>query len=134
MEKESVKAMAPLVLAYLGDAVYEVIIRERLVVADRSRPNVLNRKASHLVCAASQSAMMEKILPLLDENEEAIFHRGRNANSPTHAKNQSIQDYRRATGFEALVGYLHLCGENERLEMLINEGLKAVEEQDESHK
>ncbi|MDO4478483.1 MAG: ribonuclease III domain-containing protein [Lachnospiraceae bacterium] len=127
MEKESVKAMAPLVLAYLGDAVYELIIRDRLVRLDTSRPKVLNRRAAGLVCAGAQSAMMTVIEPLLTEDEAAVYRRGRNANSPTKAKNQSIQDYRRATGFEALVGYLHLCEDNERLHFLIDEGLKGLE-------
>lgn len=125
--------MAPLVLAYLGDAVYELIIRERLVTTDRSRPNALNKKASRLVCASAQSAMMEILRPLLEPEEEAIYLRGRNANSPTHARNQSIQDYRRATGFEALVGYLYLCGEKKRLDILLEEGLRGLEDTDESH-
>lgn len=129
MEKESVKAMAPLVLAYLGDAVYELEIRERLVRRDHSRPARLNRHASRLVCAAAQSQMAEVILPYLSEEEEAIYRRGRNAHSPTMAKNQSVGDYRRATGFEALMGYLHLCGEITRMRELIQKGLEAFPEE-----
>ncbi|MCI1722924.1 MAG: ribonuclease III [Lachnospiraceae bacterium] len=119
MEKEAVNAYSPLVLAYLGDAVFELEIRARLVEKSNSRPNILNRKASALVCASSQSDMAEKILPLLTEEEVSILRRGRNANSPTMAKNQSVADYRRATGFEALIGYLYLSGQKERMKELI---------------
>lgn len=118
--------MAPLVLAYLGDAVYELEIREMLVKRDHSRPSQLNREATHLVCAAAQSKMAEALLPYLTEEEEAVYRRGRNAHSPTTAKNQTIGDYRRATGFEALIGYLHLCGETARMRELIALGLAAL--------
>ena len=125
MEKESVKAMAPLVLAYLGDAVFELEIRERLVLKDKSRPSQLNSRAARIVCAAGQSKMVEILLPYLNEEEEAVYRRGRNAHSPTTAKNQSVGDYRRATGFEALMGYLYLTGQTERLKDLIETGLTA---------
>ena len=120
MEKETVNAYSPLVLAYLGDAVFELDIRTRLVEKSNGRPSVLNRKASALVCASSQSAMVEKIKDRLTDEEAAILRRGRNANSPTMAKNQSMADYRRATGFEALIGYLYLSGENERIKELVD--------------
>lgn len=119
MEKEAVNAYSPLVLAYLGDAVFELEIRTMLVEKSCSRPNILNRKASSLVCASSQSAMVERILPHLTEEELSILRRGRNANSPTMAKNQSMADYRRATGFEALIGYLYLADRKKRMKELI---------------
>ena len=129
MEKESVKAYSPLVLAYLGDAVYELEIRRKLVLADHSRPAQLSARASRLVCAAAQSKMVEAILPLLDEEEEAVYRRGRNAHSPTMPKNQTVGDYRRATGFEALIGYLYLLGETGRLGELIRAGLEGLSDE-----
>jgi len=122
--------MAPLVLAYLGDAVYELEIRQMLVKRDHSRPAKLNKEAAQLVCAAAQSRIAEAILPCLTEEEEAIYRRGRNAHSPTTAKNQTIGDYRRATGFEALIGYLHLCGETARMRELIALGLSGISDRD----
>ncbi len=124
--------MAPLVLAYLGDAVYELEIRQMLVKRDHSRPAKLNKEAAQLVCAAAQSRIAEAILPYLTEEEEAIYRRGRNAHSPTTAKNQTVGDYRRATGFEALIGYLHLCGETGRMRELIALGLEAMADEEDS--
>jgi len=126
VEKESVKATSPLVLAYLGDAVYELEIRRGLVLRDHSRPAQLSARASRLVCAAAQSKMVEAILPQLSEEEEAVYRRGRNAHSPTMPKNQTVGDYRRATGFEALIGYLYLAGETERFRELNRIGLDAL--------
>ena len=128
MEKETVNAYSPLTLAYLGDAVFELEIRTRLVEKTTAGPGVLNRKASALVCAASQSAMVEKISNLLTDEEASILRRGRNANSPTTAKNQSITDYRRATGFEALMGYLYLTGRSDRMKELIDLAVEGREE------
>ncbi|MBQ0059361.1 MAG: ribonuclease III [Lachnospiraceae bacterium] len=127
VEKEIILTIAPLTLAYLGDAVYELEIRERLVMSDHSRPSALNRHASRLVSAKGQSAMVAAIEPMLTEEEASVYRRGRNAKSPTSAKNQSIQDYRRATGFEALMGYLHLAGQKERMNELIEAGLAVVD-------
>ena len=124
--------MAPLVLAYLGDAVYELEIRERLVKKDHSRPAKLNKEAARLVCAAAQSRMAEALLEHMTEEEQAIYRRGRNAHSPTTAKNQTVGDYRRATGFEALIGYLHLCGETDRMRELIALGLSELESRGEA--
>ena len=123
MEKESVKALSSLTLAYLGDAVFELMVRERLVESG-GRPSELSREASHIVCASAQSRMIESLLPDLTDEEEEVYRRGRNAHSPTTAKNQTIGDYRRATGFEALAGYLYLRDEKERLTFLVEKGLE----------
>ena len=117
---------SPLVLAFTGDAVYELAIRTMLVMRGNARPNDLNRMKNRLVKAAAQSAMMEIIEPMLTEEEEAIYRRGRNAKSYTMAKNATMADYRRATGFEALIGYLYLCGRSDRMYALISAGLDAV--------
>ena len=118
---------SPLVLAFLGDAVYELAVRTMLVKPGNARPNQLNRKKSQLVRAEAQSAMMAMIEPELTEAEEAVYHRGRNAKSYTSAKNASITDYRRATGFEALIGYLYLSGQTDRMYKIIALGIAALQ-------
>ena len=109
---------SPLELAYLGDTVFDLIVRTRLVCRANEPVNSLNRKATAIVNAASQSRMVEVLEPLFTEEEAAIYHRGRNAKAATHAKNASIQDYRRATGLEAVFGYLYLKGDYDRLQQL----------------
>lgn len=105
-------------LAYIGDAVYEVLVRQYIVSCGNAPVNVLNRRARTMVNAAAQSAVYEKIKPVLTEEEDSVYKRGRNAKSHTAAKNQSISDYRRATGIEALFGYLYLEGRNDRISEL----------------
>ena len=97
--------LSPLVLAYIGDSIFDLVIK------------------TYIVKAQSQSEMIGIIEPLLSPAEEAVYKRGRNAKSYTSAKNASISDYRRATGFEALMGYLYLEGEYERMIQLIKAGL-----------
>ena len=110
---------APLTLAYIGDAVFELFIRTAVVEKAEERPKDMNRRTVAMVSAKAQSAMVEKIEPLLTEEEAAVYRRGRNANSATMAKNASVADYRRATGLEALIGYLYLKGDVERAAELI---------------
>lgn len=123
MTEEEAGSYSPLVLAFLGDSVYEIAVRTMLVHHGNARPNDLNARKNHLVKASAQSKMMEKIEPLLTEKEESIYKRGRNAKSYTMAKHASVADYRRATGFEALMGYLYLCGQTQRYLSLIQAGL-----------
>lgn len=106
---------SPLVLAYIGDAVYELIIRTLIVNRGNCPVNQMHKKSSSLVKAGAQAEMIHLIMDELTEKEMAVYKRGRNAKSATAAKNATIQDYRTATGFEALVGYLYLNGEKERL-------------------
>lgn len=108
-------------LAYLGDAVYEVYIRERLLAKGMAKPNRLQHAATNYVSAKAQAALIEKMEEedLLSEEEWSYFKRGRNANSYTHAKNTNVLTYRMSTGFEALMGYLKLSGQIDRLEELI---------------
>ncbi len=124
MTEEEAGSYSPLVLAFLGDSVYELAIRSLLVHQGNARPNILNRRKSQLVKAAAQSRMMEGIEPSLTEAEANIYRRGRNAKSYTTAKHASTADYRRATGFEALMGYLYLIGKTERYLELIEIGLR----------
>ena len=100
LENRDLKTYSPLTLAYLGDGVYELVIRTILVKKGNCPVNRLHKQASSLVKAGTQSAMMEKIQPELTEEELGVYKRGRNAHSPTMAKHATMADYRRATGFE----------------------------------
>ena len=110
---------SPLTLAYLGDGVYELLVRETLVLQE-NRPNgKLHREALQFVSATAQSNGLEAILPLLTETEEAIFKRGRNSDATGH-RNSDVIQYKRATGLETLFGYLYLIGSTERLSELFS--------------
>ena len=119
IEDKDIRSFSPLTLAYIGDAVYEIVIRTIIVEKGNAPVNKLHHKASSLVKAVAQKEAMEKILSLLTKEEEAIYKRGRNAKSYTSAKNASVIDYRIATGFEALMGFLYLMGRNERMLELV---------------
>lgn len=121
---------SPLTLAYIGDGVYELIIRTRLVNSGNAPVNLLNKRASSLAKAGTQSAMIEAVLEagLLSAEEEAAYKRGRNAHSPTKAKNATRSDYMRATGFEALIGWLYLRKDFERIMEIVSAGWTAVKE------
>ena len=102
-------------LAYLGDAVIEICVRERLVCAGVSSSAELNRRALDFVRASAQAQAMKNILSLLSEQEDAVFHRGRNIGHTNTPKSATVAEYRAATGMEALFGYLHLAGKQERI-------------------
>ena len=111
---------SPLVLAYIGDAVFELYVRSEIVAKKNVPVNKLHREATSMVKAKAQSEMVDKIMPILSEEEIVIFKRGRNAHSYTSAKNADIIDYRRATGFEALIGYLYITKNIKRLDEIIS--------------
>lgn len=118
------RQLSPLVLAYIGDSIYDLVIKTYLIDSKGNMPvNKLNRMSSGLVKAQTQSEMIGKIEHMLDDEEEGVYKRGRNAKSYTSAKNASITDYRRATGFEALMGYLYLSGRYSRMMELIKVAL-----------
>ena len=123
LEEKDLRTYSPLTLAYIGDGVYELVIRTVLVKKGNCPVNQLHRKASSLVKAASQSAMMEFIESMLTEEEHSVYRRGRNAHSPTMAKHATMADYRRATGFEALMGYLYLKEDFGRIVELVRAGI-----------
>ncbi len=111
------KQYSPLTLAYLGDGVYELLVRQTLILQE-NRPNgLLHKEALQFVSATAQSNGLEAILPLLTQEEEAIFKRGRNSDAVGH-RNSDIIQYKRATGLECLFGYLYLTGQTGRLEEL----------------
>ncbi len=109
-------------LAYIGDAVYELLVRSYMLDHGSHMADKLHRRTVEMVNAGAQSDMVRALLPELTETETAIFKRGRNASTLTAAKHQSVTDYRRATGLEALFGYLYLNGEYERLLELFRHG------------
>ena len=111
---------SPLVLAYIGDAVFELYVRSEIVAKKNVPVNKLHRESTSMVKAKAQSEMVNKIMPILSEEEIVIFKRGRNAHSYTSAKNADIIDYRRATGFEALIGYLYITKNIKRLDEIIS--------------
>ena len=117
-------------LAFEGDAVYSMYIRRHLIFQGLTKPNQLHREATKYVSAKAQANLITLMLEegILTEKEEDIYKRGRNANSHTKAKNADIVTYRMSTGFEAVMGYLHMTEEIERLEELIDWCVKRVEE------
>lgn len=118
-EKEA-RQFSPLTLAFLGDSVYELMIRSAMVMQGNTAVKNLHNAKIRLVCAAYQARASERII--FTEQEQAVFHRGRNAvSSSAVPKNAVPADYRKATGLEAVFGYLHLCGNTERLETLFRE-------------
>ena len=123
LEDTDIRTYSPLTLAYIGDAIYELVIRTILVEKGNAQVNKLHQRASKLVKASAQSEIIEKLKPYLTEEETGIFKRGRNAKSFTMAKNASMSDYRRATGFEALMGYLYLTEQWDRMLELIKIGI-----------
>lgn len=122
-----IRAYSPLTLAYIGDAVYDVIIRTVVVERANRAANELHKRTIKYVNAGVQSAMIEALSEELTEDEMAVYKRGRNAKSYTSAKNASIQDYRKATGFEALIGFLYLTGQTGRMLYLVKTGIARVE-------
>lgn len=123
VERVDVKAYSPLALAYMGDAVFELIIRTMIVSKTNQQVNKYHKKSSSYVKAEAQANLIKKLEPYLTKEEEAVYKRGRNAKSYTTAKNASMIDYRMATGLEALIGYLYLKNDWKRLMELIHIGL-----------
>lgn len=123
-----------LALAYVGDGIYEIYIRDYLVDQGYTQPNKMHHLATNYVSANAQAMLIGKMLEanLLTEEELNFYKRGRNAKSHTGAKNTDITTYRVSTGFEALMGYLHLSGQEERLTELINWCIQKVGEEHEA--
>lgn len=122
-----VRSYSPLTLAYIGDAIYDVIVRT-VVVERANRPaNDLHKAAIQYVRAQTQAAMVEVLQDVLSEEEMAVYKRGRNAKSYHTAKNASVGEYRKATGLEALFGYLYLQDRMDRILFLIKEGLSRLD-------
>ena len=118
LDKNKVKQMNPLVLAFVGDGVETLHVRTRVALSSDAKANALHKLTAGEINAHAQSEQAERVLPHLTEEENEIFLRARNSKSHHHAKNYSVGDYRRASGLEAVIGYLYLTGQTERLEEL----------------
>lgn len=128
MKQADIRSYSPLTLAYIGDGIYDLVIRSMMVAKGNAHVNDLHRRTSKLVKAHAQSELIGLLQPELTEEELAVYRRGRNAKSFTMAKNATVADYRRATGFEALMGYLYLEDQMDRMMELILTGLKKLKE------
>lgn len=129
LNEVDVDSYSPIVLAYIGDCVYDLIIKSMVISGGNKQVHRLHEETSSYVQASAQSLMMRTMQHYLTEEEHAIYRRGRNTKSVSPAKNQTITDYRRATGFEALVGYLYLKKRYERLLELVKIGLDSLKEE-----
>ncbi len=123
-----VNQYSPLTLAYIGDSIYDLIIKTLVVNEGNKQVQKFHKRTSRFVQASAQSQMMRVLQERLTEEEHAVYKRGRNAKSVSPAKNQSVTDYRRATGFEALMGYLYFKKEWKRMLELVKIGLESLEE------
>ena len=110
-------------LAYIGDGFYELVIRSLVIKNKNRKAGDLHKKTSSLVKAEAQAKILDAVIDELTEEEKDVYHRGRNAKSPTMSKNASVHDYRIATGFEALMGYLYISGRTKRAFEIIKIGL-----------
>ena len=119
-----IRTYSPLTLAYIGDGIFDVVIRSIVVGRGNTPVNQLHHKTSHIVKAHSQAMMAEVLLDEMTDTEKDIYRRGRNAKSHTMAKNATVMDYRSATGFEALMGYLYFTDEMDRILELISIALE----------
>ena len=130
MRKVNIKEYSPLTLAYIGDAVYDLIIRTLVVNKGNQQVQKLHKETIPMVQASAQARMITALNDQLSEEEHAVYKRGRNAKSASPAKNQSISDYHKATGFEALLGYLYLKNDWKRMLELIRAGLDVLEDKE----
>lgn len=122
IEAKDIRTYSPLTLAYIGDAVFDLVIRSVLVNKGNTAVNNLHKRASAIVKAPSQSAIAAAIMDDLTEEEKDIYRRGRNSKPHTKAKNASTMEYLEATGFEAVMGFLYLSGDMDRAMELIKLG------------
>ncbi len=114
------KELSTAALAFVGDAVYSLLVRERLCCTSRSGADVLHKRAVEQVRCAAQSEAIKRVQDMLTEEEQAVFNRGRNAHSSHVPKNAAVADYRAATGVETLFGYIYMSGRMERLRELFD--------------
>ena len=121
-----IREYSPLTLAYIGDSIFDVIVRTVVVERGNRTANKLHRMATKYVNAGTQADMADVLQDCLTEEEAAVYKRGRNAKSHTTAKNASVLDYRKATGLEALIGYLYLQDKTERAIALVKLGLERL--------
>lgn len=124
---KDITSYSPLSLAFIGDAVYELVVRTLVVEDGNVSPKKLQQKATKFEKAVTQARLSDIILDELTDEEAGIFRRGKNSSPHTKAKNATLQDYLKATGFEAVIGYLYLTGKNERMLTLIKSSFDRIE-------
>lgn len=122
-----IRTYSPLTLAYIGDAIFEMVIRTLIVEKGQRAANSLHKHTTKIVCAGTQAAMIEALSEVLTDEEQSIYRRGKNTKINSSAKNASLADYRKATGFEALCGYLYLSGNTKRVVELIKIALDKLQ-------
>ncbi len=115
---------SPLALAYIGDSIYDLLVKKSFVLKSNMQPEKYHKKVTSIVSAKAQSAFIESFMDNLTEEEQAVYKRARNSSPHTKAKNASLQDYLKATGFEAVLGYLYLSGQNARLDELVQSSIR----------
>ncbi|MNN80384.1 Mini-ribonuclease 3 [compost metagenome] len=113
-------------LAYAGDAIYEVAVRQYLISLPNLRPNHLHRTATGLVSAKAQSTILAYLMPMLTDEEKDIVRQGRNAKSGTVPKNADVLEYRHATAFECLIGHLYYTGQQARIQELVHSSIEYI--------
>ena len=118
---EKARNLSPVTLAFVGDAVYSLYVREKLVLSTDFSTGTLQKLTSAEVSAHGQSELLNAVLPKFTEGENDVFRRGRNAKKSTKSKNASVAEYNRSTGFEAVLGYLYLSGQYKRISELLGE-------------
>ena len=122
LSEAEVKSLSSLSLAFIGDAVYSLYVREKLILSGDDKAGALNKKSASIVCAVSQAKKVDILLPILSEEETLVYKRARNTKKGTRAKNATVNEYNKSTGFEALIGYLYLTKQTERLKFILNYG------------
>lgn len=124
IDKKDATNISPVVLAFVGDAVYSLFVRERLVFNSDYKTGALNTLATKEVNAGAQAEFIKEIMPLLTDEEENVFRRARNTKKRTKSKSATVADYNLSTGFEAVLGFLFVTGDYDRLNFLLNKGKK----------
>lgn len=117
---------SPLALAYIGDSIYDLIVKKHFVIKSNMQPEKYHKVVTSIVSANAQSAFIDSYMDKLTEKEQAVYKRGRNSSPHTKAKNASLENYLKATGFEAVLGYLYLSEQEDRLKEIIDESINFV--------
>lgn len=120
ISREKALLMSPVVLAFIGDAVYSLFIREKVALETDFKSGKLNEMTSKIVQATAQAKTSDALMPYFTDEEVEIFRRARNAKKPSHSKNAKISDYNKSTGFEAVIGFLYITGNYDRLNFILN--------------
>ena len=122
MDRIKARGLNPVVLAFVGDAVYSLFVREKLAFNSDKKTGELNKLAVAEVKATAQAEFYERIKHLFTEEEDGVFHRARNAKKPAKSKSATVAEYNISTGLEAVLGFLYIVGDTDRLNYLLNEG------------